>query len=356
MKKIIYNLGVFLVLIFVYFITNHINEYLFWNRFSAFSIISISFIHLTKSIIETARSSLKNNFKDLLLMIFSTLIFIVIIEMIFFFIPKSHFFGNTLASKNWHNYYKDPINTYGFHDNEPKNKKNTILFVGDSFTHGHGIKNISDRFSNKIHEFNKSLNCINIGENGLDSKQEFSTMVDFISKSKIKPNTIVLQYFGNDIEGIAYTKIKKKSKEPYSNLSKLSKLLVNGSYLINYLFWLYPHEDYKPYLVYLKKAFSNHNILKEHFDDLNNFVLYSKENNVKLKVVIFPFLVDSKLSDEIYEEKIKSFFSSKNIETISVRELIQNIDKNDLIINKNDGHASVLVNELIAKKLSKTLK
>ena len=355
-KKPLYNFGVFLLLFFVYLITNQLNEYNNWNRISAFIILIISFINLISSLTVVTKSTINVKIKDTLLMFFSTIIFLLLTEMIFFFIPKSHFFGNSLASKNWHSYYKDPINTFGFHDFQPKNKKNIILFVGDSFTHGHGIKNVKDRYSNKIQEYNHSYNCINIGKNGLDTKQELSTMLDFISKSKIKPKTIVLQYFGNDIEGIAYSKLKKKNNEPYSNLSKLSKLLVKGSYLINYLYWLYPHEDYKPYLNYLKKAYSEPKILNEHLSDLNKFIQYSTDNNIKLKVLIFPFLVDFKLSDEIYEKKISKFFKSKQIETLSVSQLVDKIDKNDLIVNKNDGHASILLNEIIAKKLYKTLK
>lgn len=349
------NFGIFLLLFTIYLITNQINEYILWNRISSFIILVISSIHLIKAILQSSKSEFKDAIKDTLLMFFSTIFILLTIELIFFFIPKSHFFGNTLASKNWHSYYKNPINTYGFHDYQPKNKKNCILFVGDSFTQGHGIKNVKDRYSNKIEEYNHSFTCINIGKNGLDTKQEFSTMINFISRSKIKPKIIVLQYFGNDIEGIAYSKIKKKNNEPYAKLSKFSKVIIKGSYLINYLYWLYPHEDYKPYLNYLKKAYSDPEIVKEHLSDLNKFIKYSAENKIKLKVLIFPFLVDFKLSDEIYENKIKSFFQSRKIETISVRQLVNKIKKNDLIVNKNDSHASILLNEIIAKKIYKTL-
>ncbi len=345
-----------LLLFTIYLTTNQINEYNLLNRISSFIILVISSIHLLKGILQTSKSHLENTIKDTLLMFFSAFFMLLFIELIFFFIPKSHFFGNTLASKNWHSYYKNPINSYGFHDYQPKNQKKVILFVGDSFTQGHGIKNVKDRYSNKIEEYNHSFSCINIGKNGLDTKQEFTTMIDFISKSKIKPKTIILQYFGNDIEGIAYSKIKKKNNEPYSNLTKLSKVIIKGSYLINYLYWLYPHEDYKPYLNYLKKAYSDPEIVNEHLSDLNKFIKYSEENKIKLKVLIFPFLVDFKLSDEIYEKKIKSFWHSKKIETISVRQLVNKIDKNDLIVNKNDGHASILLNEIVAKKIYKTLK
>jgi lysophospholipase L1-like esterase len=356
MKKFIYNFSLFLIILIVYLIINQINEYNLYNRVCAFFLLIISVSYLFKCLISISTTSISMRIKNILTSILSSLIIIIFIELLFFFIPRSHFFSNTLASKNWHNYFSKPINSYGYHDYEPIQKKNTILFVGDSFTKGYGLKNVNDRFSNKINFYDRSLSCINIGMNGLDTKKEYINMLKFISISKIKPKHIILQYFGNDIEGIAYKLLKPKNKDPYLRIPKPIKTLVKGSYLVNYIFWLYPQEDYKYYLNYLKKAYSNPKILKEHLEDLNNFVEFSAKYNIKLRVLIFPFLVDTKMSDEIYEYKIKSFFKSKKIETLSVKELVKEIDKNLLIINKNDGHASILVNEIIAKKLYKTLK
>lgn len=285
------------------------------------------------------------------------IIFVFFLELIFFFIPKSHFFGNTLASKNWHNYYQDPINSYGYHDKEPcRNHKKTILFLGDSFTQGHGIKNINDRFSNRLENLNNSFCCINIGKNGYDTKQEYNALLDFTAKSKIKPKMIVLQYFGNDIEGVAYSKLSKKNNDPYQTLNPVVKLITKGSYLINYLYWLYPHSDYSPYLNFLKKAYSSKEIINEHYADLNKIVDFSKKNRIELKIIIFPFLVDPKMSSIIYEEKIENFFTSKDVEVLNVSHFLNKIDKQLLIVNKNDGHASILVNEIVSKELNKLLK
>ena len=67
------------------------------------------------------------------------------------FYPKSHGFGqNNLASKLWFKKYWK-TNHYGFR-NSPFNiskKNNCIIFLGDSFTAGHGVK-VNERFSDII--------------------------------------------------------------------------------------------------------------------------------------------------------------------------------------------------------------
>ena len=60
---------------------------------------------------------------------------LLIIEIVFMFIPVSHSTSNTLAGKNWFAiYWKE--NSLGFRDAELKEKdltKKKIIFIGDSF-------------------------------------------------------------------------------------------------------------------------------------------------------------------------------------------------------------------------------
>ena len=354
-KLIILCISIF-SLIITYLLNNAFNELNFYNKFITLTII-INISILLVLLIKTTIGMIKNELiKNVLLTITSTTFLLLIIETIFIFIPRSHFFNNTLASKNWKLYYENPINEFGYHDVKPLKKKKTILFVGDSFTQGHGIKNIEDRFSNRLSALAPYISTINIGKNGLDTKKEYVEMVDFIKKSKIKPNVIVLQYFGNDIEAIAYEKMKKINHDPYSNLPKTPKFIIKGSYLINYLYWLYPHEDYKPYLTFLTNAYSKNEIFNEHISDLYKFVSYCKSNNIQLKLILFPFLTDPSISKKIYENKIAFFFKNKNVSVLKVSELIKNIEKNECIVNSNDSHASIKVNKLISEKLFNELK
>ncbi|MEN6422361.1 MAG: hypothetical protein ABFD76_10490, partial [Smithella sp.] len=82
--------------------------------------------------------------------LFSLFVTFIILDAAFMFIPRSHSADYTLASKLWYAKYWKPINSLGFRDNEPANNNHVILFVGDSFTAGHGLKSVEDRFSNIV--------------------------------------------------------------------------------------------------------------------------------------------------------------------------------------------------------------
>ena len=139
--------------------------------------------------------------------LFSLFVIFILMEAIFMFIPRSHSVDYTLASRLWYAKYWKPINSLGFRDHEPDNNYPVILFVGDSFTAGHGLKSVNDRFSNivgkELNKKGKKYSVINIGKPNLDSRTEYDEMKYFLYMTRVKPEKIILQYFGNDIEGVA---------------------------------------------------------------------------------------------------------------------------------------------------------
>lgn len=100
------------------------------------------------------------------------------------FVTRSYSFDFTLASKLWFSKYWKPINSLGFRDREPQNNYNVILFVGDSFTAGHGLKSVDDRFSNivesNLYKNNKQYTVINIGKLSADTLGECNVMKNFL--------------------------------------------------------------------------------------------------------------------------------------------------------------------------------
>ena len=92
--------------------------------------------------------------KKFSLSIFSVLYLLVFLEIGFgTFLVHSDGYGFTLASQLWFQTYWKPINSYGYRDLEHEWEGSRLLFVvGDSFAAGHGIENISDRFSGVLQE------------------------------------------------------------------------------------------------------------------------------------------------------------------------------------------------------------
>lgn len=293
--------------------------------------------------------------------LFSLFVIFILLESIFMFIPRSHSTDYTLASKLWYKKYWKPINSLGFRDDEPNNNAPVILFVGDSFTAGHGLKSVDDRFSNIVDkELNKKkrkYTIINIGKPNLDSKSEYEEMKNFLYMTRIKPQKIILQYFGNDIEGVAADNgLIFEGFRPPSDMNKFILFIGSGSYFFNYLYFLFPREYLgMPYITYLTKVYKNNVILSQHKDDLKLFVNYARENSIQLIVLVFPFLNDMAKSDALYVNDIVNFFRMNEISVINVSAIARDIPLHERTVNKNDSHASKKLNKIIAQEILKRL-
>ena len=174
--------------------------------------------------------------------LFSFFITFICLEMIFMFIPKSNPVFNTLASNLYYEKYFKPINYLGFRDDPPPMPKSgnqhIILFVGDSFTAGYGLKHVEDRFSNIVgKELNKNgrnYTVVNIGIEGLNSKDEYDILVNFLHVTKLKPEIIIWQYFGDDIQHTVKTTTTEETynvNNPFAT-NRFLLSIIRGSYLL----------------------------------------------------------------------------------------------------------------------------
>jgi hypothetical protein len=320
--------------------------------------------------------------KNAVFMALTLMVFLSVLEVAFMFIPRSHGFGYTYGAQNWMHYYWNPINEYGFRDkslydikyssdNVSTSDLNTdvvsdgintterdiVFFVGDSFTAGHGIKYVGQRYSNLVSDALPSMRGVNLGKNGLDTRGAYKTMTDFISETGITPKTIVFQYFGNDIDVVGRDHgIQFEGLLPYETLGIPAKLFVRGSFLVNYFYWLFPNVNTEEYIRQLTEMYRNEQIMAEHTSDLQKFVDFADEHESELIVVIFPFLSDLNLSREIFTLRIGDYFENQGIRVIQVTDLVEEIEPRKRIVNSNDGHASVVVQEFVAKEIISDLK
>jgi len=209
-------------------------------------------------------------------------------------------------------------------------------------------------------------------------------MRQFIYLTRIKPEKIILQYHGNDIEVAAYreglykvdlsilgeeipimTRLRQATNNGFMinaldhrvNIPDKYGFLIfmgSGSYFINYLYWSFPHDNIS-YEKFLVQAFNNQVVLAKHEDDLRLFVDFAQKNSIKLIVLVFPQLENTEWSDRLYGHHVVSFFKANNVDVINVSELVKNIPIPERIISKNDRHASAKVNRIIAREILKKI-
>lgn len=326
-------------------------------------LILVLIIELTRFVNDyIIKRKLPNWVKNITSLIYILIVLFMVFEGVFMFVPRSHHAGIPLCSKIWFFKYWKPVNHYGFRDNEinPEKKKN-IFVAGDSYTAGHGLKHIEERFSNVLNKdlssYNSDIQVINLGKNGADTKEEYNVALQFMKDSGIKPSMIILQYFGNDIDRVAKTNgLQFFGFEAYADVPVYVKQVVQSSYFLNYLYWVFPHGDANSYIDFLKEAYNNEEVYDKHLEDLNLFIDFARTDSVPLLVLIFPFMQDIPFSEELYINKITKFLDQQQIDYIDVSSLVLDLPLSERVINNNDTHPGELVNRRVADAIEKYIR
>ncbi|SOD92337.1 SGNH/GDSL hydrolase family protein [Spirosoma fluviale] len=279
-----------------------------------------------------------------------SIVALIFVEMAFMFISQSQEGGITLASKIWFERYWPPMT--GDYRDTPKTDtlgKKKVFIVGDSFTAGHGLKSADERFGNILAEKLGTSQYVayNLGISGSDTRDEYARLVKFGKK----PDILILQYFPNDIEKVAADHgVIPVGFRPYSDLPRPVQSLFIKSYLLNYLYWQFPHGNFTPFDVYARKAYGTPAIINDHLSDLNQFITYAKDNNARLYVVMFPFSHNIEQTAE-YVKPVVDFFRSNNVPMLDAGKLMLDLPMADRVVGRNDGHASPIVNQRVGEAL-----
>lgn len=289
---------------------------------------------------------------------FISLLFCFIVGEIYFrnFFIQSDGFGVTLASRKWFSKYWKPINSFGYRDNEwiqeeLQNKK-VVLVIGDSFVAGYGIENIRDRFSNVLGSYlGDEYVTINVSRNGWGTRGELAAL----KGCPFKVDTVVWSYFPNDIQDAARSVGRV---QPYSDINPkgILGLLTSNSHLFNFLYWRFSRlgllGQSNIYINWLFEQFNDEKVWNIHKAELEYVNSLTKNMGAKLFVVIFPFLFKTE-ECKLMTDKVKSVFEDLHIPVLDVSEILPNMKKKDIIVNKMDYHPSVFLHRKIGEELYK---
>ncbi|MBC7568940.1 MAG: SGNH/GDSL hydrolase family protein [Spirosoma sp.] len=275
---------------------------------------------------------------------------LVFLEIGFMFVEQSHEGALSLASHVWFQRHWPPMTGIGYRDapHTDTTGKKKVLIVGDSFTSGHGLKNVADRYGNVLAgKLGKNYTVYNLGISGSDTRDEFKRFTEF----GVRPDVLVLQYFPNDIEKAAAGRgVTLAGLPPYGDLRTPWRQLVQQSYLLNYIYWQIPHGDAAPFMEYTRKVYGDPGVMNDHLSDLGKFVAIRDSLKIPLYVVLFPFSHNLEKTAQ-YTAPIARFFQQHNVPVLEVGSLVKDVDPNDRIVGRNDFHASAIVNHRVGDAL-----
>lgn len=278
---------------------------------------------------------------------------LTMLEGLFMFVPRSHNVGYTLGAQIWNRIYWRGINPLGYRD--PPHVvvpgKKTVFVVGDSFTAGAGMEHTQDRFGDRVQVEHPELHVLNLGKNGSDTIDEYERL----ERHPLAPDVVVLQYYMNDIEGAAQRAGRTfPSFQPYADVSWPVQMLLRGSFLLNFLYWEYPHTDGREYVAWLDAALEDDGVMRQHLADLDRFCSYAAKRHIPLDVVLFPFLTDPGHCRAALD-RVEALFVQHGAHVVDVGTLIGDIPIEQRTANPYDVHPSARVHERVAVALGKLL-
>ncbi len=345
------------------------------------------------------------------LMIF--LMFFYAAELFLTFYPETNGLNDTYCSKTWMYYYwkqnKQKFRDIDF-DELDANKKPAIVFVGDSYTEGHGIKHPEDRVSDRIRKAFPQYTIYNAGKCGWDIRNEKS----LIKQIPIEPKILFLQICSNDwdylLNNTEYRQVRQGVLFAETNFS-----ISNYSVLFNYLksksgLLLQNYFDYRLTVEQRKKITAGFQLsvspdklsdnpfmaleyclklsrlpddslqqvvfsLFKDFDPSLGFLInpalfesYLNEleevqmicNARKIKLVVIPYPALDKFSMNVTSKYISRYLCNaiqqKGIACLDIYPTLKNANLKQYTVNNSDNHINAEASKIIANLLTQYLK
>lgn len=292
---------------------------------------------------------LQSNFCLSVLILFS---FMPILEAVFTIIPISNNTNQSLASKTWQLYYGNnsgQLQDSSTEEDVIEENRKKIVFIGDSFTQGAGLKSVSMRYSNLLDEsLTDCADVFNFGHDGYSTTEELKV----INGLKDPPDVMVLQYFFNDPDIICHEALGWYPElDVYAELPRPARAIITHSYLANFIFFrTYDFPMMNSYMNFFTDCFQNQKALKMYTNQVDSIVNYCQKNEVTLLVLMIPHPVKPE-STAPQDRVVQKMYESRGVTVIMTDSVLNQIPINQRILSNQDLHLSELGNQQIAELL-----
>jgi hypothetical protein len=277
-------------------------------------------------------------------------------------------FSLTNVSRRWYNIHvpNTALNSAGHRDSRPfpvsmPAGEQRICFVGDSFTFGHGVPDVADRFSDRIavelaaaRPGNYSV--ANAGRPGRDVRELVDKTVSDWIKRDVQIDVLVYTLVLNDIEYF-----EEQTGKLYQDIETLKPqfFLFRDTYFYNlaYFRWQQLQQPrVRNYFSYLSESYRTEpwNRMQRKLDEL---VSACEANDIELRVVVFPFLHN--LGDDYpfrdAHGRLQNYFDSQGIPCLDLEPILTPHVNDGLTVNRFDAHPNERAHELAAKAMRERL-
>jgi hypothetical protein len=267
-------------------------------------------------------------------------------------------FGLTKVSGRWFvRHYHE--NAMGARDDieyslERLDSRRRISFLGDSFTAGHGIAEVRDRFANRIRNAYPTRFEVHVlADTGNDTGKEVDLIHQLVARG-YELDVLVLVYVLNDISDIV--------PEWSQTLDRLYRTKghegfpFEQSYFANVLFYRWKairDPDISNYYSFLQSAYDREDLWSQQEQRLASLRDFCAAQDAQLLVVTFPLLhaLGPAYSYRSVHERLAELWSRLSVPHLDLSEVYAGHAPQKLAIGKYDAHPNRFAHELAANSI-----
>ena len=232
-----------------------------------------------------------------------------------------------------------------------------VTFVGDSFTTGHGVKNVDDRFVNLIRRAHPEWEVHMLAMNGNDTGDEIKMLLEGLAQN-YQLDQVVLVYCLNDISDLLPERFQAIERIR-ADLAHCGWLR-NGSYLINIIYHRYAvrHDPFmKDYFGLVLDAYRGP-VWEQQKQRLTEFRDLVQSRGGHLSVVTFPFLhaLGPDYKYKFVHDELNQFWREAKVPHLDLLPIYANLPPKQITVNRFDVHPNEYAHSLAADAIDKFLK
>jgi hypothetical protein len=252
-------------------------------------------------------------------------------------------------------------NAAGFRDNveyadriQPGKRRFTLL--GDSFTAGHGVKDVEDRFANRIRRAHPEWEVHLLAQSGWDTGDELEALRTAVQRGD-QLDQVVLVYMLNDVADIlpAWATTHQRimgdaAKRPW--LQRHSYLVDAVVHLVKFV----REPDMRNYFEFVRDGYRGP-VWQHQMERLDSLREAVNAAGGHLVVVTFPFLhaLGPKYEYRFIHEELSEFWGKRSVPQLDLLGIYQDIPPGKLVVNRLDAHPNEYAHGLAADAIGKFL-
>ncbi len=292
----------------------------------------------------------------------------VLIELgVALFCDRTDSFSKTKISRRWYELHVR-TNVQGYRDEHPLDRplkpgQKRIVFVGDSFTFGHGVE-VAERFSDRIaarleQDAPGRFRVANAALPGLDCRGLVDQIVPEILQPSVRPDILVYTFVPNDIEFF-----DERTADFYRTLSNDDPTcpLLRESYFLNLMYYRVRQlgrATAPDYYGYLKDSYTGPPWERMEAK-LRELVSICRAKGVDLRIVVFPFLQSVGDANDPFApayEKMVAFCNEAGIPVLDLRSPLNDLRERGgaLAVNRFDAHPGPQAHKTAADAIEESL-